>query len=174
MTTSYSITNISTFYSNFLSGSLSPEASSESLPNYTELISNIDSLNGAVLPIVRSNFFARTIGTTNNPVSDDVVVIFINDNIDFNNTIMLYFLEVAKYYSSRAPKMQFYKINMSLNDLPELNIDENSRLPAIKLYSNKNAKAKPYDFHDDIANYVDSVDNYKSFLEKYKFNPLVN
>ena len=169
MSTVYTSDNIVAFYNSWSNGTLTPLASSQALPNYTELVSNIDTLNGSVLPIVRSNYNSRT-----KIDDDDIVVIFINNNIDFNNTIMLYFLEVAKYYSSRAPRMQFYKINMSLNDLPELNIDENSKLPAIKLYSIRNKKTTPYDFHDDIANYVDSVANYKDFIEKYKFNPLIN
>lgn len=169
MSTVYTSDNIVAFYTSWVNGSLIPLANSQALPNYTELISNIDTLHGSVLPIVRSNFNSRT-----KIDDDDVVVIFINNNIDFNNTIMLYFLEVAKYYSSRAPRMQFYKINMSLNDLPDLNIDDNSNLPAIKLYSIRNKKTAPYDFHDDIANYVDSVANYKAFIEKYKFHPLIN
>jgi len=169
LSTSVNKANILAFYNSWKANSLTPEAISEALPNYTELISNYDTVLSSILPIVRSNFETRTKGD-----SDDVVVIFTNNNIDYSNTLMLYFLEVAKYYSSRAPRMQFYQINMSLNELPDLNIEENSRLPAIKIYTKRNNKITPYDFHDDINNYVDSVANYKLFLEKFKFHPLIN
>lgn len=155
------------FYNSFLADSLTPEAVSEALPNYTQLISNIGEISGSILPIVRSNFEARTKGN-----DDDVVVVFINNNINYSNTIMLYMLEVAKFYSSRAPKLQFYSINMSLNELPEYGVEENSYLPAIKLFSRRNNKTKPYDFHDDVSNFVESVSNIKIFIEKYMFNTL--
>lgn len=166
---SYTTTDVIQFYDDWREDSLTPEAISEALPNYTELINNINTLTGSILPIVRNNFTSRTQGD-----EDDIVVIFINNNIDYNNIMMMYFLEVAKYYSSRAPRMQFYKINMSLNDLPEFDIGENSRLPAIKIWTKRNNKQSPYDFHDDINNYVESVRNIKTFIEFYKFHPLIN
>lgn len=161
------LNNMLSFYNSWRGNSLTPEAVTEALPNYTALIA--DSTLSIVLPIVRSNYNSRVAGNAN-----DIVVIYINSNIDYSNTILLYFLEVAKYYSSRAPKMQFYSINLSLNELPELNIDDNSYLPAIKIYSKRNNKASPYDFHDDISNYVESVANFKAFIEKYKFHPLIS
>ena len=167
MTTSYSQANLIAFYDSWREGSLTPQAVTESLPNYTELISSSESV--AILPIVRSNFFSRCTGD-----DDDVVVVFTNTNIDYNNIVMMYFLEVAKYYSSRAPRMQFYSINLSLNELPELDIGEDSRLPAIRIYTKRNAKSSPYDFHADINNYVESVSNIKTFIEFYKFHDLIN
>jgi hypothetical protein len=168
MTTTYNTANVLAFYDSWVEGTLTPEASSEALPNYTELISNVDTVTGSILPIVRSNFDSRTKGD-----EDDVIVIFINDHIDYNNVVMMYFLEVAKYYSSRAPKMQFYKINLSKNDLPQLDIEENSRLPAIRIFTKRNSKTVPYDFHEDINNYIESVKNIKLFIEFYKFWPLI-
>lgn len=119
------LNNMLTFFNSWRSNSLTPEAITEPLPNYTALIA--DSTLSIVLPIVRSNYNSRVAGNAN-----DIVVIYLNSNIDYSNTILLYFLEVAKYYSSRAPKMQFYSINLTLNELPELNIDDNSYLPAVK------------------------------------------
>lgn len=165
----FNVNDVNTFYTSWLNGSLTPIASSQALPNYTDLIANSNSITGTILPIVRSNFETRCKGDT-----DDIIVMFINNSIDYNNTIMLYYLEAVNYYAPKAPNMHFYQINMSLNDLPEYNIDENSRLPSMKIFTYRNNKQKPYDFHDDLSNYVDSVANYKLFIEKYKFNPFIN
>lgn len=167
-TYSYSQSNIIKFYDEWRRGTAVPQAATDVLPNYTELVSRADSVT--ILPIVRSNFFSRCTGD-----EDDVIVVFINNNIDYNNIVMMYILEVAKYYSSIAPRMQFYSINLSLNDLPEFDIGEDSRLPAIRIFTKRNAKSTPFDFHADVSNYIESVANIKSFIEKYRFWPkLVN
>lgn len=145
MRKNFSIANILQFYIEWENGVLIPELISEN----EEVIYDTE---GEVRKITSSNFKHNVI---NNP--NEVVVYYYASWDDLSSYIFLDMLEQVikfNYSKDKIANLDFFKIDMLLNELEDFEVDPYGNFPFIKIYGKKEGKDKPIDY----------LSQYKQFL----------